>query len=223
MNDALQAQCAVLPGESHSRACSHVRTLAVRCMAAAEKPARLHFQRFVSVQVRAFFFGASVPLIGGAFECGINYLVYSSALQALSRRTATEHVRDSREKDQGVCVGVVAEKTCPGLQSAVAEQGREAVHRLNTPEANSTQTRCDTGGLCGLTGCGGRPQDAQSRGAQETVNAELSGPAPQEPLLHVAAAAAVAGVALSFVLAPVELIKCRLQVRCANDEHMHSR
>lgn len=35
----------------------------------------------------------------------------------------------------------------------------------------------------------------------------------QPPLSHVAIAAAAAGFALSFILSPTELVKCRMQVR----------
>jgi hypothetical protein len=50
--------------------------------------------------------------------------------------------------------------------------------------------------------------------------------AQHPPLTHIAIAGAIAGVALSFVLSPVELIKCRLQVsvpgQCWNTLPLHN-
>jgi hypothetical protein len=108
------------------------------------------------VQVSGFFVGVSAPLIGGAFECGVNYLTYTSALNALAIHSA------------------------PANFSFLSEQ--------------HTTTRS--------------PAQPELR-THEASNS----PCDDAPLAHVAAAAAVAGVALSFILSPVELVKCRLQVR----------
>lgn len=109
-------------------------------------------QRFDHVQVAGFFVGVSAPLVGGALECGVNYLTYTSSLHALASHAACASGSTHSEH---------------GSNLRVAERTNRAI----------TQT----------------PGDAAS-------------------LTHIAAAAAVAGVSLSFVLAPVELVKCRLQV-----------
>lgn len=102
--------------------------------------------RSLSIQVGGFFVGVSAPLIGGALECGVNYLTYTSALHALEARSFP-----------------------------------------HAPYANTE-----------------RPELSSERSSQ-SLNDE-------PPLTHIAAAAAVAGVTLSFILSPVELVKCRLQV-----------
>ena len=58
-----------------------------------------------------------------------------------------------------------------------------------------------------------------SRTAAANANAQaLSCAAPAPELQDVCVAAAVAGVALSLILGPVELVKCRVQVRRAEHE-----
>lgn len=110
------------------------------------------------MQVRAFFAGATAPLVGGSLECGINYAVYSHTLSLLSSRRSA------------------------GLPSSNVDPRLDHDH--------SSRSR-------GLEpGAGGLGIDSK-----------------EAALVDVFAASALAGVALSFVLAPVELVKCRLQAR----------
>jgi hypothetical protein len=104
-------------------------------------------------QVGGFFVGVSAPLVGGALECGVNYLAYTSTLQALAARSLGSHA------------------------SSRANQLRNE-ELVDLWGERVSQNSCDTA-----------------------------------PLSHIASAAAVAGVTLSFILAPVELVKCRLQVQ----------
>ena len=118
------------------------------------------------MQISGFFVGVSAPLVGGALECGVNYLTYTSSLHALAAH-ANAH----------------ASAHAHGALSS-------GPHRTG---------------------------HASSAGVAEPTTAELNNCAAENlcdtaPLAHVAAAATVAGLALSFILAPVELVKCRLQV-----------
>lgn len=125
------------------------------------------------MQISGFFVGVSAPLVGGALECGVNYLTYTSSLHALAAH-ANAHANAHAHAHGALSSG--PHRTGHATTAGVAEP---PTAEPPTAELNN----CAAENLCDTA-----------------------------PLAHNAAAAAVAGVALSFILAPVELVKCRLQV-----------
>jgi len=112
-----------------------------------------------STGFRAFFRGASAPLVGAALETGVNYACYSASLRALS--------------------GVFASSSSSSSSSPSSSPSSSS----SSPSSSSSEAAAD--------------------------------PRLTSPLTLVAAAAAVAGGALSFVLSPFELVKVRLQADAA--------
>jgi solute carrier family 25 carnitine/acylcarnitine transporter 20/29 len=116
--------------------------------------------------VRGFFRGLSSPLIGGAAETGINYLVYSRVL--------------------GICKPQQQQQQQPSLLPAVVQQMRSLEQQQQQQQLLQQQHR----------------QHSSSSSSEQHL----------PPLQAVPVAGAIAGVALSVILAPTELIKCRMQV-----------
>lgn len=118
----------------------------------------------LTTQVRGFFRGLSSPLIGGAAETGVNYVVYSRVLD-LFRPHSGQHYQHLQPH--------------PSIKQQVKQQQL-------TPYQQQLQQ--------GLL----QQQDPHSN--------------PLPPMYAVPVAAAVAGAALSVILSPTELIKCRMQM-----------
>jgi hypothetical protein len=150
-----------------------------------------------TVQISAFFVGATSPLVGGSLETGVNYAVYTHMLQLLTARhsaqaklphatsslSASTTMQPSSVQDaRGGATGVIQHS---GADSVAGETGIEPVEERNKPVVSLKNIHKGT---------------------------SLDIPAPPA-LTDVAVAAALAGVALSFILSPFELVKCRLQVR----------
>lgn len=110
-------------------------------------------------QVRGFYRGLSSPLIGGAAETGVNYLIYSRILNMFKQQQHHQQV-------QGVAL----------LQPHLS--GATQLHQQLQHQQQLHQQQSDV----------------------------------QPPLRAVPTAGAVAGVALSVILSPTELVKCRMQV-----------
>jgi hypothetical protein len=121
------------------------------------------------LQVRGFFRGLSSPLIGGAAETGVNYLVYSRVLDMFKQQ------QQQQQQQQSLLPAVVQ-------QMRVLEQQQHQQQLIQQPE---------------------RQHSSSSNSSEQCL----------PPLGAVPVAGAVAGVALSVILAPTELIKCRMQVR----------
>ncbi|KAJ9514808.1 hypothetical protein QJQ45_028470 [Haematococcus lacustris] len=109
--------------------------------------------------VPGLFRGVTTPLVGGALESGVNYMVYCQVLQALTP------------------------STCSGSGQRGVSSGE-------------------------LGGSGSSPQGPSW--ASPLPGASQPSPPPPQ-LVHVGLAGAAAGAALSLLLSPVELLKCRMQ------------
>jgi solute carrier family 25 carnitine/acylcarnitine transporter 20/29 len=121
-------------------------------------------------QIRGFFRGLSSPLIGGAAETGVNYLVYSRVLEMFKPQ------QQQQQQQQSLLPAVVQ-------QMRVLEQQQHQQQLLQ--------------------------QEDRQNISSNSSSSEQHLP----PLKAVPVAGAVAGIALSVILAPTELIKCRMQVR----------
>eukprot|EP00892_Ulva_mutabilis_P009169 jgi/Ulvmu1/6624/UM003_0262.1 len=131
--------------------------------------------------VSGLFAGVTSPIVGGAIETGVNYLVYSSVLQQL----------------HSSCTGPTPDGNAT-----------EHSHVHNTTQSSAL--------LAASSDSDDAPAVQPNNEAPSNHATDTAATAdPQPSLAHVAAAAAVAGVALSFVLSPTELVKCRMQVHPA--------
>uniref|UniRef100_A0A383W3J7 Mitochondrial carrier protein n=1 Tax=Tetradesmus obliquus TaxID=3088 RepID=A0A383W3J7_TETOB len=119
--------------------------------------------------VRGFFRGLSSPLIGGAAETGVNYLVYSRVLDMFKPQQQQQQQQQS-------------------LLPAVVQQMRALEQQQQQQQLLQQQDR------------------------QHSSSSSSSSEQHLPPLRAVLVAGAVAGVALSVILAPTELIKCRMQM-----------
>jgi hypothetical protein len=128
------------------------------------------------MKVRGFFRGLSSPLIGGAAETGVNYLVYSRVLEMFKPQQ-----QQQQQQQQGHS----------SLLPAVVQQMRVLEQQQQQQQLVQQQDR----------------QHSSSSSSSEQQHLP--------PLRAVPVAGAIAGVALSVILAPTELIKCRMQVRLA--------
>jgi len=126
--------------------------------------------------VRGFYWGLSSPLIGGAAETGVNYLIYSRILDFFKQQ---EQLHSRLQHVQQLDGSVL-------LQPHLAHS-----HHLHTLQQQQQQVML--------------PYHHQQQ--QQQQYQELP-----PPLRAVPVAGAVAGVALSIILSPTELVKCRMQV-----------
>lgn len=138
------------------------------------------------MQVRAFFPGVTAPLLGGSLETGVNYISYTSTLRCLQ----TLHTGPWRPSSFGRQQAPEAVTNLP-LQQQPTCKSQPASHNHLAASQNCEHVEA------------------------KDVQASASNALKQQTLAQVTAAAAVAGVSLSFILGPVELIKCRMQVSTA--------
>lgn len=145
------------------------------------------------IQVSGLFSGVSSPIVGGAVETGVNYLVYSTVLQHLSgsvsnevRRSHPHPLTNNTETSPSTPVTPKRPSSRPPGTAVLQDEDlwRPAANQATTPPTEPT--------------------------------------APAPSLRNVAIAAAASGFALSFILSPTELVKCRMQVRGATTSHTKS-
>ncbi|KAL6759485.1 mitochondrial carrier domain-containing protein [Haematococcus lacustris] len=115
--------------------------------------------------VPGLFRGVTTPLVGGALESGVNYMVYCQVLQALA----------------------------PSTSSGSGQRGVSSAQHGDNGSSSSN---------------GSSPQGPSW--ASPLPGAPQPSPLPPQ-LVHVGLAGAAAGAALSLLLSPVELLKCRMQ------------
>lgn len=134
----------------------------------------------VILQVRGFYRGLSSPLVGGAAETGVNYLIYSRILDMFKQQAAQPHHQHQLQHQH--------QHKALALQQ---HQQVEGLALLQPHLAPSLQAHTQH-----------QLQDSAGHTAQDM----------QPPLHAVPVAGAVAGIALSVILSPTELVKCRMQV-----------
>jgi hypothetical protein len=197
-----------------------------------------------------------VPLAGGALETGVNYLVYSSTLNYLTRRCSRcecTGIASATHDDLEPGVSNLSHNGgCslkPELEAADYRQALAGAAYPPNPASNECKSACaersfraESLSNAQQTQTSGRMHQQDSGSGDLTRSSKVAADCPslpsaqcgthvvgsdgcaeaachsgaghismQQHLAHLAAGA-VAGVALSFVLSPVELIKCRLQV-----------
>eukprot|EP00879_Flechtneria_rotunda_P006816 GHRR01007160.1.p1 GENE.GHRR01007160.1~~GHRR01007160.1.p1 ORF type:complete len:411 (+),score=147.40 GHRR01007160.1:87-1319(+) len=131
--------------------------------------------------VRGFFRGLSSPLIGGAAETGVNYLVYSRVLDMF--------------RPQQQSVQQQLQQQCQQQWQPDQQKLPEIAHRMHNQQIALYL------------------QQQQQQVLTKQPQQQQHGHSSSLPPLHaIPVAGAVAGAALSFILAPTELVKCRMQM-----------